>query len=159
MEMDTPHIVKHVAKLDRIRLILKFVFAGFSHGISRITLLFATTSEETSTWSPRDYAESDSFQRDTIIILHFLWEYQVYFLIGCFAVYIPQAKAWGFDGRVLNFHTFTPRHSSVAQVISTTLPSGSDTLKERSGGFSALISSPFFTLSINNSNPPSRSVL
>ena len=28
-----------------------------------------------------------------------------FFLIGCFAVYIPQAKAWGFDGRVSNIRT------------------------------------------------------
>ena len=43
--MDTSHIVKHVAEFEGIRLILKFVFAGFSHGISRITLLSATTWE------------------------------------------------------------------------------------------------------------------
>ena len=46
MDMDTPHIVKHVAEFEGIRLILKFVFAGFSHGISRIMLLSATTGRQ-----------------------------------------------------------------------------------------------------------------
>ena len=68
--MDTPHIVKHVAQLDRIRLRLKFVFTGFSHGISRITFLSTTTSEEST--EPKDDALYAIFQRDTLIILHLL---------------------------------------------------------------------------------------
>ena len=36
--VDLPHIIKQVAKTDRIRLIIKRIFVGF-HGISRITRL------------------------------------------------------------------------------------------------------------------------
>ena len=40
-------------------------------------------------------------QQVAIIILHFRGVCQVYFSHTSCAVYIPQAKAWGFDGRAL----------------------------------------------------------
>ena len=40
-------------------------------------------------------------QQVAIIILHFRGVYQVYFSHTSCAVYIPQAKAWGFDRRAL----------------------------------------------------------
>ena len=39
MEVYLPHIVKHIANLDDIRLVLKFEFTGFSHGVSGIRRL------------------------------------------------------------------------------------------------------------------------
>ena len=41
-------------------------------------------------------------QQVAIIILHFRGVCQVYFSHTSCAVYIPQAKAWGFDGRALS---------------------------------------------------------
>ena len=41
-------------------------------------------------------------QQVAIIILHFRGVCQVYFSHTSCAVYIPQAKAWGFDRRALN---------------------------------------------------------
>ena len=38
IRVDLPHIIKQIAKTDRIRLIIKRIFVGF-HGISRITRL------------------------------------------------------------------------------------------------------------------------
>ena len=67
--MDTPHIVKHVAEFEGIRLILKFVFAGFSHGISRFYPLLRGRKPARSRETTRSPA---SFQPDTLIILHFL---------------------------------------------------------------------------------------
>ena len=32
MHVDLPHIIKHVANLDCIRLVLNLEFVGFSHG-------------------------------------------------------------------------------------------------------------------------------
>ena len=46
-------------------------------------------------------------QQVAIIILHFRGVCQVYFSHTSCAVYIPQAKAWGFDGRALNY-TISP---------------------------------------------------
>ena len=40
-------------------------------------------------------------QQVAMIILHFRGVCQVYFSHTSCAVYIPQAKAWGFDGRAL----------------------------------------------------------
>ena len=40
-------------------------------------------------------------QQVAVIILHFRGVYQVYFSHTSCAVYIPQAKAWGFDRRAL----------------------------------------------------------
>ena len=45
MHMDPPHIVKHIAYLDNVRLRLKFVFIGFSHGLSGIRCLSPTEWE------------------------------------------------------------------------------------------------------------------
>ena len=42
-------------------------------------------------------------QQVAIIILHFRGVCQVYFSHTSCAVYIPQAKAWGFDGRALKW--------------------------------------------------------
>ena len=42
-------------------------------------------------------------QQVAIIILHFRGVCQVYFSHTSCAVYIPQAKAWGFDGRALKY--------------------------------------------------------
>ncbi len=36
MQMDTLHIVNHVAEFDDVLLRLKFEFVGFSHGLSGI---------------------------------------------------------------------------------------------------------------------------
>ena len=44
-------------------------------------------------------------QQVAIIILHFRGVCQVYFSHTSCAVYIPQAKAWGFDGRALRSNT------------------------------------------------------
>ena len=40
-------------------------------------------------------------------LYHFLIRFSNLFSIKVFAVYIPQAKAWGFDGRVLNILSFS----------------------------------------------------
>lgn len=48
MNMYLMHIVNHVTEFDYVRLILKLVFVGFSHGISRISLLFLCEWMETS---------------------------------------------------------------------------------------------------------------
>ncbi len=44
-------------------------------------------------------------QQVAIIILHFRGVCQVYFSHTSCAVYIPQAKAWGFDRRALRSNT------------------------------------------------------
>ena len=67
--MDTPHIVKHVAEFDGIRLILKFVFVGFSHGVSRPSL--STPLKWVADAQPSGYASTVGFQRDTIVIQYF----------------------------------------------------------------------------------------
>ena len=42
-------------------------------------------------------------QPDTIIIQHFLMNVKSFLFSNPMPVYIPQAKAWGFNGGVLNF--------------------------------------------------------
>ena len=37
MHVDFPHIINHIANLNRVRLTLKLELVGFSHGISHIT--------------------------------------------------------------------------------------------------------------------------
>ena len=73
--MDTPHIVKHVAKLDRIRLILKFVFAGFSHGISRFYPLLRGRKPARSRETTRSLPVSD-----LILSLYYIFYESIKFL-------------------------------------------------------------------------------
>ena len=96
--MDPPHIVKHIAEFYRIRLILNLELVRFSHGISGIRRLSASKWEASTL--PRGNAWN-ACQPDIIIIRHFLSNVKFVFPINPFAVYIPQAKAWGFDGGVL----------------------------------------------------------
>ena len=66
------------------------------HGISRISLLSPFQWEASTLLSSN--AETAGFLRDTI--LYFYPECQIFFdTTNPFAVYIPQTKAWGFDGR------------------------------------------------------------
>ena len=45
MHMDIPHIIKHIANLDGVRLIVKFVFVGFSHWNIQVSGVYLQSSE------------------------------------------------------------------------------------------------------------------
>ena len=110
MHVDRPHIVNHIANLYRVRLVLKFELVRFSHGPMRYQVFISFPSER-QTHCLRDNGWNVSFQPDTIIISHFCFyvnvkcsKCQMYFRnINPMPVYIPQAKACGFDGGVLKY--------------------------------------------------------
>ena len=96
--MYLPHIVKHITNLECIRLGLKFVFVGLSHDESVIRF-YPCLVGGTDTL-PSGNAKHVG-PTDTLIILHFWVNVKLELAFTPYAVYIPQAKAWGFDGGVL----------------------------------------------------------
>ena len=77
------------------------LFKDLHGGPSGIRYLSPTKWEaDTSPSGNASYA----CQPDTIIILHFDRNVKSFLQVNLMAVYIPQAKAWEFDGRMLKTH-------------------------------------------------------
>ena len=56
-------------------------------------------------------------QQVVIIILHFRGVCQVYFSYTSCAVYIPQAKAWGFDGKSVKSFFPSPTNTQLTRFV------------------------------------------
>ncbi len=99
MQMDTPHIVNHVAEFDDILLRLDFETKGnLSHGISGIRCLSPSKWEASTLPSGNAW---NACQPDTLIISQFQTKVKCFFDTTIGGVYIPALKDGGLTPKIL----------------------------------------------------------
>ena len=100
--MHTMQVVYQVAKHNYIRLVRKLVFIRLHVGLQVSGVYPLTGGRQT-----RNLAITPVMSANLILESYYIFTEMsnLFSMTNIHAAYIPQAKAWGFDGRSLNFNT------------------------------------------------------